>query len=223
MTRMPPTCAKLSAMTFTVLLILGVSSPAHANSIIPTFVSSVSNGSGGFTYTYTVQLTAAEQMDPNVGTDLFAIYDFYGFIPGSQTKSGGDLIAGHHASDYFVFSAPLFGTIGIPPGPTFVPDNPTVPNMQWSYTDGTPTGTALPPVAAGALNLGTYTFDSTMGLHGSASYAGQANDASSDAVTQNFGSIVVPATVPEPGSIFLLGTGLLCAASAIRRRQRKPQ
>lgn len=103
--------------------------------LLPLSASVVPDGDN-FRYTYGVMLTSNSTLQPG---DQFVIYDFAGFINGSNTQPTG-----------FAFSTM---NTGGNPGRTIPNDNPTLPNLVWTYTGGTP--------LVGQIGLGNFTALST--------------------------------------------------------------
>jgi hypothetical protein len=102
-----------------VLLILGVAVPVEAG-LVPVRVSVLPDG-GYYRFTYAIVLPSDSLLRPG---DYFTIYDFDGFVPGS------DQVGGTPYASYWSFSSS--GTGPTPPGvlPT---DNPSIPNLTWTY------------------------------------------------------------------------------------------
>jgi hypothetical protein len=82
---------------------------------------------GGFTWNYAANVTVNQSVHQG---DFFTIYDFGAFLPTSNLQPTG-----------WTFSSAL---TGINPTLVLPTDDPTIPNLTWTYTDTTPiNGTAL--------------------------------------------------------------------------------
>jgi hypothetical protein len=99
--------------------------------LLPLTATAVPDGNN-FRYTYGVMLTSNSTLQKG---DQFAIYDFNGFIQGSNTQPTG-----------FSFNTVLTGGN---PGRTVPNDNPAMPNLVWTYTGDTP--------LVGQIGLGNFT------------------------------------------------------------------
>ena len=155
----------------------------------------LSGNSGGFT----IQNAPANQQ----GTLI--IYDFWGYIPGSEFAPSGWTFVGAN-------SGPAIP--GITPG-TIVsgPDNAAVMNLAWVYTG------ASAIVNAGPLDLllGAFGANSTSTVAGQTEYASQDYRNSLGTRAINSDATLAP-LAPEPGSLFLLG-GALFGVSLLRRKK----
>jgi hypothetical protein len=194
---------------------LAASGSASAG-IIPTLSSVTLIAPGVYRYRYAVDLTAFTKLDPARDPAFVTIYDFDGFIPGSQSATGG-------LGASFLASSALSG----PNAQWTVPaDDPTVANLTWTYAGGAVGGSAF---------LGYFSADSTFGTIRLDSYTSQATTdtpgrRTDNTPSSNIGSIAVPqwgplsSTVPEAASLTLVGVGLLLVgvARAARRASRPP-
>jgi hypothetical protein len=104
--------------------------------LLPLTATAVPDGSN-FRYTYGVMLTSNSTLQKG---DQFVIYDFNGFVAGSNSQPAG-----------FNFSAT---NTGGNPGRTVPNDNPSMPNLVWTYTGDTP--------LVGQIGLGNFTALSTL-------------------------------------------------------------
>jgi hypothetical protein len=132
--------------------------------------------------------------------DFFTIYDFGVFVPRSNTQPAG-----------WTFSSLL---IGVTPGQVSPTDNPTIPNLTWTYA-GTP--------ISGSAALGTFSLLSDTNQLRTADFAAQGtrSDGSGTKIN-NVGTVSVP--VPEVSAlapiIGICGLGMIgFATSILRRRQ----
>ena len=212
----------LTALVALSLLALGTT-PVQAD--ITPFLNNITGSAGNWTWTYHAELSAAQElrsdhtlslvgvetstkMGIKTGTyqDFFTIYDFVGFIPGSNTQPAN-----------WSFQSLDEGTT---PGSVLPGDDPEIPNLTWWWTGPKVTG----PVEV-ANGLGLFTAKSIYGVVHLGDFAADAtkhdpvNVNIDGMVQQTVGSVSVP-TVPEPSTFVLLGAGLI-GAVAMRRRARK--
>lgn len=110
----------MTATALALSAVLAAPTTTHAG-LVPVQVSVLPDG-GMYRFTYAIVLPTNSVLRPG---DYFTIYDFDGFVPGSQTTSGSPYSAN------WTFSASNSGPT--PPGvlPT---DNASIPNLSWTYT-----------------------------------------------------------------------------------------
>jgi len=203
--------------TLTLVAALGaltLAAPAVEAAITPTLVAVTPNGDGTFTYTYNVDLAEDQNaMDDgavqptgttptgpgalsNTFKDYFTIYDFAGLVGGSWTQPEG-----------WSFS---FAATGPTPSTTTPSDDPNLLNITWIKTSGD---------VAGPSDLGMFSVRSVFGLVALDNYTSDATRSqgpTAGTAVASIGSTNVPQqsggtpfVVSEPGTLMLLGSGLL--------------
>jgi hypothetical protein len=181
--------------------LLAASTPARAH-LNPTNASLPTPVMGGFQWDFDVLLSGDQFL---VSGDFFTIYDFAGFVPGSNIEPNA----------LWDFSSAL---VGVTPSGEIIPDNASLPNLTWTYVG--------PNTPNGPTDLGQFSAISTFGTPVSGFYGAMARQVSIiPAVhgdpTMNKGPIAVPSNVPEPGTMALLGLGAAPLIGRLRRRSRK--
>ena len=154
-----------------------------------------------FRWTYAIVLPTDTQLQSG---DYFTIYDFNGFVAGSNSQPTG-----------WTFSTALTGPT---PNGVIPSDNATIPNLTWTYTG--------PTISTGQVGLGNFWATSTFQTPTDAFFTaitGRTSDGLSDA---NITSTKVPVpgevtqvNTPEPATIALAGLGLPLVGWGLRRRR----
>ncbi len=187
---------------------------AHA-SIITALSGTPVAVTGGYAYTYNVELTGDQQLDPAGASPEFGtVYDF-GPILGSVTETG-------LLSTVFAFTTAATNT---PANLTTPTDSPSLTNIRFTY-DGsqgyyvnTTTLTSATALPSTTNNLGTFRVVSPYSdLSSNVAYDGQAMKGTNNTITGNVGLTSGPLIpVPEPASLALFGTSVLGLAWLRRR------
>ena len=167
-------------------VVLFAGSTARAG-LLPVQVT-VTPEAGNFRWTYAITLPTDAQLRPG---NYFTIYDFAGFVPGSNSAPAG-----------WIFSST---NTGITPGLVNPDDDPTLANLTWTYNG--------PVVPSGQTGLGNFWATSLYDLPTEDFFTAQTNRTSDGKIDQNITTTNVPVpsagpNVPEPGTLILAGLGL---------------
>ena len=134
----------------------------------------INSTSGGFTWNYTGTVFPGETVTTG---SFITIYDFGSFTANSNLQPAG-----------WTFSSSLVGNTPI--GTPTVTDNPSIPNLTWTYTGATPINGSL---VIG--NLGTFSVVSNTNQTRHGEFAAQATSTSQGSIDFTQRDIGVP--VPE--------------------------
>lgn len=181
-------------------------------SITPALDAGSPSFSGGlWTWSYQISVDANESLNPGANgsatclagqtpcNTFWTIYDLGGLQTGTETTPGG---WGY-----------VENSIGITPSGQLIPDAGGYLNITFYYTGATQTG----PITS----IDGFTFKSSTGtLNPDGIFTYQATKIQNGKPDQGQGNVDVPATVPEPASVMLIGGGLVGLAFFRRKRSR---
>ncbi|PZR77758.1 MAG: hypothetical protein DLM52_03835 [Chthoniobacterales bacterium] len=176
--------------------------------IIPTLDTISATGAADFTWSYRATLTQDENAiaTGSNGGDYFTIYDFGGFIPGTNAQPAG-----------WTFSFSLLGTT--PPKVTPA-DDPSIYNLTWHYVGGA----GFPNEIVGPVNLGLFSAETTTDQLRLGEFAAEATKNTgpfSGTPVDNIGSVAIP--IPEMSALLpmigVCGLGAIGLASSWWRRR----
>ena len=174
--------------------------------LVPVQVSVLPEG-GMYRFTYAIVLPTDAVLRPG---DYFTIFDFDGFVPGSQMASGSP-----YSADW-TFTA---SNTGPTPSGLFPDDDASIPNLSWQYT-----GAEINIDAS--IGLGNF-WALSQYPDTTDSWFTASTGTSSGVPDHNITPTIVPVPtapgptppVPEPATLVLAGLGLpLLAARWFRRR-----
>jgi hypothetical protein len=191
--------------------------PSTARADILITVFNVTKSGSDYTYTYNVFLNPGYQLvSPSTSTahgqttdNLFTVYDIPGFVSAAIVPSPPAPAPALSATG---FSPPATQLIGITPKNTSPPDNPTIENVTFEYTNSTPT---LNPPSGMNLYLGQFSITSTRAPSTTADlyYTGATQkylpgSPSNLELANNVSLLVGPSIIPEPASLLLFGIAI---------------
>ncbi len=173
--------------------------PTAQAGLLPTSFQVDPDGSN-FRFTYGVVLTSDSSLRTG---DYFTIYDFAGFIPGSNHQPAG-----------FSFSSSL---VGVTPEGLLPYDDPNIPNLTWTYTG--------PDTTFGQIGLGNFWAVSEYGDVSEGHFTARSHRSVDGKRDSNITDTQVPVpmappAVPEPATLTLLGLSLPLVGVVRYRRQR---
>jgi len=153
--------------------------------LLPTNFAFNDEGGDKLRYTYGVQLRNDSVLKSG---DYITIYDFDGFVPGTNTQTAG-----------FTFSAPMTGPKAV------ANDNANIPNLTWTYT-----GTDM----VGPTDLGSFSAVSKYNTTADSTFTGQTHQ-SDGQIDMSSADRQMPAPamttchmVPEPSSVYLFAAAI---------------
>jgi hypothetical protein len=205
----------MKRLLFAAAAALAIAGGAQA-SITPALGSITADGSN-FLFSYTATLSGDEGLTS--GSKL-VIFDFAGYVPGSISSGSANILATTELSSNF-----NTGTGGVQINPMFT-DDPTIPNLVFTYTGADFQTTAGPftPVL-----LGGFTAESTLGglvLDGFSARA-ISNSGMGTVGTDSFNNgavgvaaAIVSGGIPEPAawSMLIMGFGGVGGLLRVKRR-----
>jgi hypothetical protein len=177
--------------------------------LVPVQVS-ITPEAGMYRYTYAIVLPTDAVLRPG---DYFTIFDFDGFVAGSEMASGSP-----YSADW-TFSA---SNIGPTPAGTVPDDSASITNLTWAYTGAEINIDAS--IGLGnfwALSLYGETTDSWFAASTGSSAGSTDNNITPTTVPVPTRPDTPPPGVPEPATLLLAGLGLPLVAVVRRRSVRK--
>ena len=202
----------LAVILATLLMTLGVHGAAQAT-LIPTLSSVTPSGGNTFVWSYDIALASdqnanggsTQSVNPvapsaSVG-DFLTIYDFRGFISGSCFAPGG--------------WACQTQAIGFTPN-TQTPADSNLTNLTFTRTGSTLSG----PVT----DLGDFGATSSISLMDTGLFTSRGTRNQGPQIgtkIDSIGNVTVPAPVPEPATLLLLGSTMAGLGVTLRRRRRR--
>lgn len=167
--------------------------------LLPTSVTVFPDGDN-FRWQYAIVLPTDSQLKTG---DYFTIYDFNGFVPGTDVAPDAN----------WSFTTMMVG----PTPPSVLPfDDPSKPNLSWQYNG--------PTIDVGQTGLGNFMANSLYQERTESHFTARTHRSSDGKVDTNITSTDVPVPggdvqVPEPATLALAGLGLPLLGLAFRRKK----
>ena len=185
---------------------LAVSGTATAG-ILPGPVT-VTPEAGNFRWTYAIVLPTGMKLQAG---NYFTIYDFGGFVPGTQFADPAP-----NTGNWTMTTAKVTVPLGLNPN-----DDPSIPDLTFTYTG--------PAVLVEGHGLGNFGATSTVGTNTTTDFTAQNRQSDTGELDRNIVDtfapgvppIEPPSGVPEPTTLALAGIGLPLLAAARRFRAKK--
>jgi len=181
-------------------LLAGLTMNVANAGLLPVTVTVLPDG-GNFRWTYNIVLPTDSQLRTG---DYFTIYDFGGLVADTNSQPLD-----------WSFQQTALGPV--PPGvePT---DNPTLPNLTWTYSG--------PTIVSGSAGLGNFWAVSQYETSTTSAFTARTHRTSDGRIDTNITDTSVPVptgpnTVPEPMTLVMAGLGLPLVGLARRFRRRQ--
>ena len=192
----------IAVAVLTVAGILGTPTSVGAG-MIPVQVSITPEG-GNYQFTYAIVLPTDAVLQSG---DFFTIYNFDGLVPGTATASGSI------SSSNWTFTTT---NVGPTPGGVVPVDDPTIPNLTWTYNGPTIQGSQTGLGNFSAVSIYPYTTQSWF-----AAITGTVNGVVDSNITPT--TVPVPTApppgLPEPTTFALVVLGFMVLALGCLRRR----
>lgn len=181
----------LTVLTIAILALAMSATSARANTLTPNLVSVT--GGANSTFNYNVVLSPSGELDTVhiLGvTEFVTINDIAGYVSCSAPAN-------------WSCSSALIGPTGYL---TSAPDNGSIPNVTFTSNA---TGDITGPVTYTGFTIVSTDPNTTLGYWSDTDVKNDPGQTDDETIQGSVGSVNVPAPVPEPSSLVMLGSGLI--------------
>ncbi len=190
--------AILATVVLGMALSMASPGPAAADILPVNSNPTISNlGGGQYRYTWGIQVTGSQRVELN---DFFTLYDLAGYVNNSALTPNAN----------WIFSQQATGTTPVGTAPN---DSASLQNVTFTYCGPSP--------LVGPQIIGNFSIVSTIptAQFQLRNFAGRGTDQNTGLKNANLTNIATPSATPEPGTLILVGTGLVGLVARSRRRR----